>query len=66
MSNGDLKNFLINSRAVYDYANTTRQETRSTISATQLMSFAKQVADGMAHIAAHQVRWYNCQFLLHT
>ena len=55
MAKGDLKNVLINSRLIYDYADTRRQEIRSTFSETQLLSFAKQVADGMAHISAQQV-----------
>ncbi|XP_072029444.1 uncharacterized protein [Amphiura filiformis] len=54
MANRDLKSFLISSRATYEYAHTTEQEIRSTLSAVQLILFAKQVADGMAHIAANQ------------
>ena len=55
MANGNLKDFLQNSHKVYDYANTKKRQTVSSLTQLQLMMFAKQVADGMDFIASNQV-----------
>ena len=60
MANGDLKTFLVKSRMPHDYTNSRKQVVSfvSKLKQEQLLLFAKQIADGMAHIAAHQVRSY--------
>ena len=55
LANGNLKDFLVKSRVENAYANTRVQDMKSTLSAAQLLMFAKQAADGMAHIAEQKV-----------
>ena len=55
LANGNLKDFLVKSRVENAYANTRGQDMKSTLSAAQLLMFAKQAADGMAHIAEQKV-----------
>ena len=55
LANGNLKDFLVKSRVENAYVNSSLQEMKSTLSPAQLLMFAKQAADGMAHIAEQKV-----------
>ncbi|XP_072041361.1 tyrosine kinase receptor Cad96Ca-like [Amphiura filiformis] len=52
MARGTLRQVLMNSRQLYDYEKTREQDMQSSLSQTQLMIFAKQVANGMDFITS--------------
>ncbi|XP_072014379.1 uncharacterized protein [Amphiura filiformis] len=54
MAKGTLRQVLKNSRRLYDYAYTTVRDTQSSLSQTQLMIFAQQVASGMDFITSNK------------
>ncbi|XP_072021957.1 fibroblast growth factor receptor 1-like [Amphiura filiformis] len=54
MARGTLRQVLMNSRQLYDYAYTRKRDIQSTLSQTQLMIFAQQVATGMNFITSNK------------
>ena len=63
MANGNLKDFLQKSHKMYDYAYTMKRQSVSSLTQLQLMTFAKQIADGMDFIASNQVETQHVYFV---
>ncbi|XP_072041410.1 tyrosine kinase receptor Cad96Ca-like [Amphiura filiformis] len=54
MARGTLRQVLKSSRQLYDYAHTRERDIQSSLSQTQLMLFAQQVANGMEYITSNK------------